>query len=346
MGKRVKQVLAVTSKVSVPGRLQFAGLSPLKLVFLAILAIGPLFIEDEYLIRLLVVSLLLGGQAIIFDFTAGFINIVNFGLAGLVGLGAYTSALLVIKLGASPWIGLIAATVSTGTVGFLIGILVLRLRGIYAAIMTWLVAMTLQAIATAAVPLTNGYLGLSVPLLLETSSTRPYYYVLLLLVVLTYVIEQAVVRSHIGLAFKAIGQNVDAAEASGVNLTKYKVFNFTLASVLLGLFGGYYAHFMGVLTPDVMATSHATEVLALSYIGGRGTIWGGLVAAFLIIPVFEYLRELLAVRLVIYGLLMIVVMLFWPGGIARILQGIKTLVGRQIGKVRGAADRQETLSES
>jgi branched-chain amino acid transport system permease protein len=79
---------------------------------------------------------------------------------------------------------------------------------------------------------------------------------------------------------------------------------------------GFYGHFVGVLTPEIMATSHTVEVLALAYIGGRGSLWGGLAAAFLVIPVFEFLKPLFEFRLVIYGLLLITVMIYVPEGLA------------------------------
>jgi len=103
--------------------------------------------------------------------------------------------------------------------------------------------------------------------------------------------------------------------ASGINPTKYRVFNFTLACIFAGMLGGFYAHFVGVLTPDVMSTSHTVEVLALSYIGGRGTLWGGLLASFIFIPLFEYLKPLMEFRLIIYGVLLILVMILFPEGL-------------------------------
>jgi branched-chain amino acid transport system permease protein len=302
--------------------LSLAGVSPLGLSLLAILAIAPLFIEDEYILQLMVTSLFFGTQAVAFDFTAGFINVVNFGFAAFVGLGAYTSALLATGLGVSPWLGLMAATVAAGLLGFLTGILTLRLRGIFAAVMAWFVGMTLLAITAALADFTRGYRGLNVPLFLDTAARRPYFYILLPIAVLIFVVLRTVTRSHIGLAFRAIGQNLEAARASGVDPTTYRVINFTLSCAFAGLLGGYYAHFLGILTPDLMHTKHTVEILVLSYIGGRGSLWGGLPAAFILIPIFEYLKPLMEVRLVIYGLLLIVVMIFYSGGLADLFQRV------------------------
>jgi hypothetical protein len=90
----------------------------------------------------------------------------------------------------------------------------------------------------------------------------------------------AVIRSDLGLAFRAIGQNLQAARASGINPTRFLVINFTLSCAFAGWLGGFYAHYYGILTPDIILTSHTVEVLAVAYIGGRGSLWGPAIIAF------------------------------------------------------------------
>jgi branched-chain amino acid transport system permease protein len=220
-------------------------------------------------------------------------------------------------------LGLIGATIVAGILGLLTGILTLRLRGIYANTMTWFLALTMMAVVSAAVGLTRGKLGLNVPLFLSTGNLRPYYYILLPMAVVLYAIMQRTVNSTVGLAFRAIGQNVDVARASGVDPVRYKVANLAMSCAFAGLLGGYYAHYLGVLTRDVLNTSHSMEGLTLAYIGGRGSLWGGAVAAFLLIPIFEYLKPLMEIRLIIYGLLMILVMIFYPRGIAGVFRQVQ-----------------------
>ncbi len=321
-------------------RLRSVGLSIPILAFFVMLAILPLFVKDEYILRLLVISLLFGAQAMAFNFTTGFINVINFGFAGFVGLGAYTSALLVIELGVSPWLGFIGGTIAAGVLGFLTGLLTLRLRGIYAACMAWFVQIALMGLATVNVDLTRGALGLVVPPLGSTLHTAPYFYILLLMSVGIYVVLTMIVNSNVGLAFRAIGQNLLAARTSGVNPTRYKVINWTIACAVAGLLGSFYAHFIGILTPDMMHFKHTVEVLALAYIGGRGTLWGGLIASFLVTPTFEYLKPLMAVRLIIYGFLLILVMMVYPRGLSGIIQGIgKRIKGHG---EKGTARKTET----
>ena len=269
----------------------------------------------------------LAAQAAAFDFTAGYINVVNFGFAALLGLGAYTSAILANKMpflivqpGISPWIGIWVGALVAGVVGLLLGMLTLRLRGIFAAVMAWFVGIALMGLVNNWTDLTRGALGLHPPALLETTSNLPYFYIILGMMLLVYIALRLVTRSHVGLAFRAIGQNIEAARASGINPTRYRVLNFTLSCFFAGLLGGFYAHYYTSLTPQtLMHTSKTVEVLALVYIGGRGSMWGGMVVAFPFVFFIEFLRsnfqQLPGLHLVIYGVLMILVMIFYPDGL-------------------------------
>jgi branched-chain amino acid transport system permease protein len=279
--------------------------------------------------------------AVAFDFTAGYINIVNFGFAAFVGLGGYTSGLLAVDLGISPWIGIFAGGAVAGFVGLLTGALTLRLRGIYAAVMAWFVGLALMGLVRNVPDITRGSLGLSVPLLLSTPDNLPYYYVVLAMLVVTMVVLTAVIRSHIGLAFRAIGQNLNAARASGINPTRYLVINFVLSCAFAGWLGGFYAHYYGILTPDIMLTSHTVEVLAIAYIGGRGSLWGAAVIAFPLSIGVELLRtqfsDLPGLHLVLYGLLLILVMIYWPGGFAAAVRGLEARLSRRSERAPGEA---------
>ena len=313
------------------GRLNALGLSLPVLCCVALLALAPTFVNDEYILRLLIASLYFGSLAMCFDFTGGYINAVNFGFAGFVGLGSYAASLMAIHTGLGAWACLLAAALATGLVGFFTGLLTLPLRGIYVSLMSWFVGMTLMALATAMVDVTRGARGLIVPPLFESITTGGYLYILLGLAVGVYVMLRLIIRSRAGLAFRAIGQNFEAAQASGVNPTRYKLVNFTISSAAAGLFGGFYAHYVGIVTPDIMGTGYTLEVMALSYIGGSGSLLGGVFAAFLLTPLFDSLKRLMEYRLIIYGLLLILVMIFYPAG----LSGLYQLVLQKINHWKG-----------
>ncbi len=325
-----------------------AGFTPLGLLLFLALAALPLIppFDQEHIVRWLIMGAFLAAQAVAFDFTAGYINVVNFGFAALLGLGAYTSAILanrmpflIVQPGITPWVGIWAGALISGLVGLLLGMLTLRLRGLYAAIMAWFVGIALMGLATNLVPLTRGSMGLQPPPLLSTASNRPYFYIILVMMLAVYVTLRLVTHSHFGLAFKAIGQNLDAARASGINPTKYKVFNFALSAFFAGWLGGFYAHYYGSLTPKtIMHTSKTVEVLAIAYIGGRGSLWGGIAVAFPFVFFIEFLRsrfsELPGLHMVIYGVLMILVMIFYPDGLAGLYAWLK-------GTIKGLLSRRQ-----
>lgn len=287
----------------------------------------PPFTGEDYR-RWLVGAAFMAAQAVAFDFTAGYINVVNFGFAAFVGLGGYTSGLLAAELGIPPVIGMVVGAFVAGSVGLLTGALTLRLRGIYAAVMAWFVGLALMGLVRNVPEVTRGSLGLNVPSLLDASSNLPYYYVILGMLVVTFGVLAWVIRSRFGLAFRAIGQNLAAARASGINPTRYLVINFVLSCAFAGWLGGFYAHYYGILTPDVMLTSHTVEILAIAYIGGRGSLWGAAVVAFPLSIGVEWVKVqfsgLPGVHLVLYGLLLIVVMIYRPGGVAGLVGSVES----------------------
>ena len=304
-------------------KLEKFGITPVTLALFALLALAPVIIEDQFIIHLLIISLMYGTLAMGFDLSAGFINIANFGYSAFMGIGAYTSGLLATRLGWSPWAGMVAGMLLAALLGLFTGILTLRLRGMFAAILAWFLGMALMSLALILVDLTRGALGLSVDLLFDTPEKAPFFYVIFAICLGTYVLVKWLVNSHIGLAFKAIGADQEAAESSGVNITGYKVLNFTVSCAIAGLVGGFYAHFLSIVTPDMMHTKNALEILVLAYIGGRGSIWGGLVAAIFLVPAFEYLKFLEEFRLVFYGLMLIAVMLIYPDGFSGLVDALK-----------------------
>lgn len=318
------------------------------LVGLAILPLIPPF-DAENLRRWLVIGALLAGWAIAFDFTAGYINVVNFGFAAFAGAGGYASALVTIHYGLPIWLSMFAGVILAGILGFLTGALTLRFRGIYAAVAAWFLGLALLGITRNLSSITRGPLGLSVPTFFNSDSNLPYYYVVIGMMVVTYLVLKGVTESRAGLAFRAIGQNMEAARASGVNPTRYRILNFTLSCMFAGWLGAFYAHYYAILTPDVMATSQTVQVLVAAYLGGRGSLWGPAAAAFPLVFSTEWLRSNLdrfpGLDLVIYGLALILVMVYYPGGFAELLQTIRS--GRlRLPRIRGRRERTAQPSET
>jgi branched-chain amino acid transport system permease protein len=297
-------------------------LTPLGLLSIIILIVLPHIppFDQEYLVRWLISAALMASLAIAFDFTAGLINIVNFGYCAIMGLGAYTSAILVTQLGFNAWLAMVFGGLSAAIMGMVIGIITLRLRGIFAACLAWFFGLALMGLAIKLVWLTRGPMGLQVDRLIDSQTNTPYYYIILTMMIAIYIICKLVTKTRMGVAFKAIGQNMEAARTSGINPVFYRLANFVLSCAIGGILGGFYAHYYGILTPDIMHTSKTVEVLAVAYIGGRGSLWGGAAVAFPFVFGMELIRSSLSnlpgINLVLYGLLLILVMIYYPGGFA------------------------------
>ncbi|MDR1296890.1 MAG: branched-chain amino acid ABC transporter permease [Deltaproteobacteria bacterium] len=309
------------------------GFSPLGVVVVVVCLPLLMLVDNEYWIKTLTTALMYGALAMAFDFTSGYIGIVNFGFAAFMGLGAYVTGCLCWHLGWTPWQGLVPAVFAAAVLGLLLGLLTIRLGGIFAACMTWFAAMAMLSATSNWVSLTRGATGLTIPLLFKSAANFPYLVTMLVMALVSYLVLSLFVRSKAGLAFQAIGQDQEAASISGVDSNYYKVLNFTISCAFAGFVGWFCAHYVGVLTPQVLHTRATVEIMVISYIGGRGSLWGGLVAALIIVPTMEQVKsiqalsEIMELRLLLYGLLMILVMIYYPGGLSELFKTVVRRVG-------------------
>lgn len=305
------------------------GLTPLRILKLAVL-IGVLLLvpplaDNPFITAVFISALMFGILGAIYDLMLGYAGLINFGYAGFIAAGAYTSALVAFHYGISPWLGLLLAGLVTAALGLLTGVITLRLKGLYLALMTFFVGEAIRFSISNTPEYTRGVLGLSVtpfPDILGIDFDRtdllPYYYLLVFLGTLIMLAMWLLVRSRIGLAFQALREDELATESLGLSATKYKLLNFTVASFLTGVMGAYYAHYLGILspTPEEFGVPRTVEILTIAYVGGRGTLWGSLFAGFLLIGFQEYFRGLGPWRLVLFGTLLILVMLYARKGLA------------------------------
>jgi branched-chain amino acid transport system permease protein len=310
-------------------------LTPVRLAkaaaLVALLVLLPPLADSQFVTTVMISCLMFGLLGAIYDLMLGYAGLINFGFGGFLAVGAYTSALASFHFGVSPWLGLGLGGLMCALVGLVTGVITLRLKGLYLALMTFFVGEAIRFSIANSPDYTRGTLGLTVepfPDLLGIGFGRedllPYYYLLLLLGATVMAVMTALVRSRYGLAFKAIREDQLAAESLAVDATRYKLVNFTTASFLTGVIGAFYAHYLGILspTPEEFGVPRTVEVLIVTYVGGRGTLWGSLFAGFLLIGFQEYFRALGAWRLVLFGLLLIGVMLFARKG----LSGLKKYV--------------------
>lgn len=296
------------------------------------LIIIPLFVQS-YILHILILSLIFAILASSWNLIAGYSGIFSFGHQAFFGLGAYVSALMSMRLDISPWFGLIIAGLFASIAGAFISLPVLRLRIIpYIAILTLGFAEITKLIASNLVDLTRGELGLSgIPaftsigtISFNLANRINIYYLILIIFFITILVILRIVKGPQGLALKSIKESQDAAESLGVNLTKHKLYVFMVSAFIAGVAGSLFAHYVQVLTPSsAISIDIMMQVLLIVVIGGLGTIAGPVVGAFIVVIGLEYLRVLGDYRLVIYGLIIVLVIMFMPDGIVRKFSKIK-----------------------
>ena len=264
-------------------------------------------------------ALILGGLAIGFDYSAGYMGLVNFGYAGFSGAGAYVSGLLTTRLGVSQPFAIVVGAAGGAVVGLAIGLLAVRFRGIYVSLVAWFVSLGLETIASNLNGLTGGVVGLSVPLLSGASGSAGQYWTILAIVGAVVLLLRFSVSGRSGLMFRAIGDNVNAARSSGVSPLRYQVLNVVVSGAVAGLFGALYGFYYAVVTPGLLDVNFMIPVLMVVVIAGSG----GLVASLLVAVPFGVLiqqfgntaNSLPGLGLVIFAALLLAIVVWYPSGV-------------------------------
>lgn len=304
------------------------GLSPVSLIGFALLFLVPISGINEFIVRIMVSAVYYGVLGMAFDLSLGYMSVANWGFAGLAGLGGYVSALWVIHLGTSPFLGMLIAGLVTAGLGALICLITSKMDSLFTAIVAWFVGLMLMSLITALPEITRGTSGLNVPMLFSTPWSKPYFWTIWAIALLVFMFFKKLVNSKPGLAFRAIGQDREAALTSGVEPGKFRMLNFTITCFVVGICGAFNAHFISILTPAELNTNNLMMVLVVTYLGGRGSIWGPFLAALIILPVFELMNSLLELKMVLYGLALMLVMIFYPGGLAQALISLKNRISK------------------
>ena len=312
------------------------------LLLLAIVALlVPLFIRDEYFIHLLINAGLFYILVTGLNLLVGYLGKLTLGHTAFLGIGAYAAALLNLKLQAPFVVSLAGSVVISFVLAFLFGLIVLRLRGPYFVIVSLCFAEMLAIVATNWVSLTNGPMGLpgvepprfSIPDLFEfylDTKARFYYLMIALVIIVTYITHR-LVHSVIGRASISLRENENLAESVGVSAFRYGMIVFTVASVFAGVAGCFYAHYVSYLNPEIFGFSYMITMLVMLVTGGKGTIAGPFYGCILFTVLPEALRVAKDYRDPVFGIILIVVAIFLPQGIAGLFGRLWTrFKGREV----------------
>jgi branched-chain amino acid transport system permease protein len=283
------------------------------LVVIAVLAAVPLVATSPYTLGILVVSMYFAMIALGWNLLAGFTGQFSLAPAAFAMLGAYTTGLLAYHLKAPLAIGIPAAVVATALLGFLLGRVVLRLKGPYLALTTLSFAEIARVVVYNSYNFTRGDQGLNVPALME--SRLGYYYLFLAVLLATLGLLYVLMRGKAGRFWLAIRDDETGAESRGIPVVRYKTFAFALSCAICGLAGSLYGTFSQLVSPELGLLLQTGLVIAMVVIGGMGTLTGPLVGALLVYLASEWLREFGGIQLIVFSAAVIVVARFFRAGL-------------------------------
>jgi len=246
---------------------------------------------------------------------AGYAGQFSFGHLAFVSLGAYTSGLLVKWLAIPVPLGMVAGIMMCAAVGSGVGFVGLRMRGPYLALFTVAFSEVLRIVFVSETEVTGGSGGLEVTPLFRGRTDTLYYYLGVALLAVSLAIMLWLVRSRWGLFFRAIRENEDAAAAAGVKVLRFRVLAFAIASAFAGLGGGFFGHYIGILTPDIGSVDQMGLVVAMAVIGGAESIVAATLGALGLEFLVEALRSYGQWRLVLFGALLLLTMRFARNGL-------------------------------
>jgi branched-chain amino acid transport system permease protein len=293
---------------------------------IAAAAVAPLLTNNQYLLSVAVITLLYAYLALSWNILGGIAGQLSLGHAAYFGIGAYASTWLLVHLGLSPWLGMWVGAGIAVIAAVVVGLSCMQLRGAYFALATIATTMVLKTLVENADSLLGGPRGMEVPLLRDAplyfQHTRKefYYVVALAFTAVAWLINRQILRSRFGYYLAAVRNDQEAALALGVPILRYKMLAAMLSAGLTALGGTFYAQFVLYISPDKVFGANLGVVIAVvCIIGGRGTLWGPVIGALLLLPGEELARTvsggMVGVDMMLYGLLLMLVIRWEPLGL-------------------------------
>ncbi len=284
---------------------------------------------NAYVMHVAIIAMFYAMMAASWSLLSGYAGLFSLGHMAFASLGGYTSALLVQWVGIPVPVGMAAGVALTALGGGAIGWICLRMSGPYLAIFTLAFSEILRITLATESQVTAGMAGLHTTPLFQSRTDLPYYYTAFALLAVSLGVIGAIVHSRWGLFFRAIREDEQAAAASGVDVVRFKITAFAVASSFAGLAGAFYAHYVGILTPGLGSLDLMALVVAMTIIGGLESIPAAVGGAAGVETLQEVLRSYGQWRLVLFGVILLAVMRFARNGLLAPLW--QQLVGVKVG---------------
>lgn len=278
--------------------------------------------------------------ALSFDLVVGQVGALSFAHPAFFGIGAYTAAILSLQFGTPFLVNLLIGAILAGILAILIGIPSFRLSSYSFAMGTLGMALVAQLVVRNWDALTRGPLCISqipkatlgIPGLFRWEATGPTenYYLVIVLVVIVTAIVRRLVRSRVGRAFQAVREDEVLAASRAINPLLYKMMAFTVSAMLASTAGVFFAHFISVVCPTILAIDVTITLLIIEFLGGVGNMAGIIAGAVIFTALPEYLRITASARPLIYGVILLLIIIFAPEGLAGLIGGGEQLLRQRI----------------
>lgn len=312
----------------------------------------PRFMTSPYALHMMILLFLSVAQGQSWNILGGYAGQHSVGHAAYFGVGAYMTMMLMHKQQIAPWVGVWAGVGLVVVVALIIGSICFRLRGPYFVLASIAVAEIMRLSAINLTPLTNGAEGIlatELPafkigerVITDFLTKVPFYYIGLFLAIFTILVTFWIERSKLGYFFQAIREDQDAAHSLGINIAIYKNIGLIISAILTSLTGAFYGIYVGFVDPPtVLGLDVSVQIMLICIIGGMGTLWGPVLGALILVPLSEALRSNMVTDLLVkmhavdpaskvglflkenlshahvllYGVLVVVVILFMPDGL-------------------------------
>jgi branched-chain amino acid transport system permease protein len=312
-----------TTPGRVPWRSEAAGL----VVGFVILALLPLVFGDSYSRHILIMAFIYAMIASNWDLSLGYGGVFNFGHLALFGIGVYAYSLLTKLVGVDPWLALVASGVIATLAAIIVTIPILRLKGIFIILVTFGFAQLVMQVILSQSEITGGTQGIvRIPGLywfdhnMVRDGKFAYFYIALGLLLASTVFLRVFVRSRIGAGIVALRDNEDYAIARGISIVRQRMITLAASAFFTGVAGAFYAAYQRNASIDVFGASLATIILSMVLLGGTSTIYGAIIASFVLTVFSELMADFGAWRPMITAVLIIAVMLAYPTGLAGIIK--------------------------
>jgi len=329
------------------------------LTLVGVVAFGlPLVLRSPTYLHILILLYLYAYFTTSWNLVGGFAGVLPLGHAAFVGIGAYTSTILSLQYGVSPWLGMIVGGVLAAIAGVLIGLPTFKMRGAYFALATIAFSEGIRVMVENIDYLgpfkLNGPSGFQIPpkniglVNYMFIGKEPYYYIVLVMLIGVLAFTYFISRSKLGYYLNAGGEEPEAAMALGINVARAKLIAMAMSSFLTALAGTFYAQFTLYIHPkSVISLDLSFEIAFIALIGGRGSIAGPVLGALLLRPVSDFSRiyfgaTLPGLHLIIFGTVLVLVMIYQPRGLQEPLtRAYNRLLDKIIGQTAQGKVRHE-----